>query len=43
LVSGDQLDCDVMLLPADRTVVVTVDKRSRRDDMIETVLQAIPG
>jgi CheY-like chemotaxis protein len=42
LVSGDQLDCDVMLLPADRTVVVTVDKRSRRDDMIETVLQAIP-
>ncbi len=42
LVSGDQLDADVMLLPADRTVVVTVDKMSRRDDMIETVLQAIP-
>jgi Domain of unknown function (DUF4388) len=42
LVSGDQLDSDVMLLPADRTVVVTVDKLSRRDDMIETVLNAIP-
>jgi CheY-like chemotaxis protein len=42
LVSGDQLDSDVMLLPADRTVVVTVDKLSRRDDMIETVLKAIP-
>jgi CheY-like chemotaxis protein len=42
LVSGDQLDSDLMLLPADRTVVVTVDKLSRRDDMIETVLNAIP-
>lgn len=42
LVSGDQLDSDVMLLPADRTVVVTVDKLSRRDHMIETVLKAIP-
>jgi CheY-like chemotaxis protein len=39
-VSGDQLDSDVMLLPADRTVVVTVDKLSRRDDMIETVFNA---
>jgi len=42
LVSSDQLDSDVMLLPADRTLVVTVDKLSRRDDMIETVLKAIP-
>jgi CheY-like chemotaxis protein len=42
LVSGDQLDSDVMLLPGDRTVVVTVDKISRRDDMIETVLKANP-
>ncbi|HVO84914.1 MAG TPA: DUF4388 domain-containing protein [Syntrophobacteria bacterium] len=41
-VSGEQLDSDVVLLPADRTVVVTVDKLARRDDMIETVLKAIP-
>jgi len=40
-VSGDHLESDVMLVPADRTVVVTVDKPSRRDDMIETVFKAI--
>ena len=40
-VSGDQLNSDVMLLPADRTVVVTVDKLSPRDDMIETVFKTV--
>jgi FixJ family two-component response regulator len=42
-VSGDRLDSDLILLPAKRTVVVTIDKLSRRDDMIEKVLTAISG
>jgi CheY-like chemotaxis protein len=42
-VSGDRLDSDLILLPAKRTVVVTVDKLSRRDEMIERILTAIAG